>query len=86
MKRGFDLACLAMFVLLPLHGQTLGGITGEIKDASGAVVPNANVTVTNIATNASRSAATNEVVSMLFPHWCPESIRSKWRRADSSRR
>ena len=40
--------------------QTFGEITGEVKDQSGAVAPNAPVTAINTATNASRSTRTNE--------------------------
>src|SRR5713226_1180436 len=40
--------------------QTFGEITGEVKDQSGAVAPNAPITAINTATNASRSTRTNE--------------------------
>jgi len=45
---------------LSLTGQTLGDISGQVADPSGAGVPNSVVTLTNTATNAVRTANTNE--------------------------
>jgi hypothetical protein len=42
-----------------LFGQTLGDISGTVSDPSGAGVPNAIVTLTSVATNASRTAESN---------------------------
>jgi hypothetical protein len=43
-----------------LHAQqTLGGITGEVTDASGGVIPNATVTVTEEQTSLTRTVKTN---------------------------
>ena len=39
--------------------QTLGGITGEVTDASGGVIPNASVTVTDEQTSLTRTTKTN---------------------------
>ena len=62
---------LAAFTLLliavPLRAQTLGTITGEVKDSSGAVIPGVTVTVTNNATNASRDAQSNAAGAFSFP-------------------
>jgi len=43
-----------------LQAQTLGTITGEVKDASGAAVAGANVTVRHTTTNGIRSTVSNE--------------------------
>src|SRR3974390_3593172 len=58
-------------------GQTLGEITGEVKDQSGAVAPNATVTVTNTGTNAARSTSTNAVGIYSFPSLVPGNYQVK---------
>ena len=42
-----------------LTGQTLGTVTGEVKDASGAAVAGATITARNTGTNGIRNATTN---------------------------
>jgi carboxypeptidase family protein len=71
-----------LFVLLSsvavaVHAQTLGSITGEVTDPSGAILPNAPVTVTNIATNASRSTTRNSAGIYLFPDLVPGTYQVK---------
>ena len=39
---------VCLFLWTPGYAQTLGTITGEVKDASGAVIPGATVTAQNI--------------------------------------
>jgi hypothetical protein len=52
---------LTAFACFSANGQTVfGRISGTISDSSGAVVPSAAVTVTNSATNATRTAVTDE--------------------------
>ncbi len=45
---------------LSVQGQTnFGRISGSVKDANGAGIPNANVTITNTATNSARTVVTD---------------------------
>src|SRR5262249_41443196 len=46
---------------------TLGTITGEVRDSTGAVIPGVTVTVMNKATNATRTTVTNTVGLFDFP-------------------
>src|SRR6516162_5081391 len=54
-----------------LHAQTFGEITGRVTDPSGAVIPGASVTLTNVNTNAARNAVTAEGGSYTFPSIAP---------------
>ena len=51
---------LLIVIGTPVGAQTLGTITGEVKDASGALIPGATVTATNSGTNAAREMPSNE--------------------------
>jgi hypothetical protein len=51
--------------------QTLGEITGDVADPSGAAVPKAVVTVTNMATNLARQTTTNLSGLYIFPDLVP---------------
>src|ERR1700757_976566 len=57
--------------------QTFGSITGEVRDPSGAVMPNASVTATNVATSVSRSTATNDSGVYSFPDLIPATYQVK---------
>lgn len=50
-----------------LLGQTGGNIQGTVKDASGAVIPAAKVSVTHVATGRVYETTTNEVGFYAFP-------------------
>ncbi len=51
--------------------QTVGEITGEVKDQSGANAPNATVTATNTETNVARTTVTNNAGVYSFPGLTP---------------
>ena len=57
----YAFACLLIFSLTPrIHAQsTFGAIVGTVKDASGAVIPNATVRLTNAGTAAERVATSD---------------------------
>ena len=52
---------------VPCSAQTLGTITGEVRDSSGGLIPGATVTVTNTGTNATREVQSNEAGLYSFP-------------------
>ncbi|MFN0169032.1 MAG: carboxypeptidase regulatory-like domain-containing protein [Bryobacteraceae bacterium] len=56
---------------LPTVAQTFGEITGVVSDSSGALIPGATATVTNKATNASRTTTSNESGVYSFPSLLP---------------
>jgi len=56
----FAIAAVAALCVLPaIAQQTLGGITGEVTDASGGVIPNVAVTALDEATSLTRTTTTN---------------------------
>ncbi len=61
------LALAAMFVATAYSQAVNGTVLGTVTDASGAVVPNAKVTITETNTNVSRSGQTNESGNFVFP-------------------
>ncbi len=67
MRRILPRVLLLLLVCAPAGAQTLGTITGEVKDSSGGVVPGATVTVTNTGTNATREGQSNEAGAYSFP-------------------
>ena len=68
---------LAVVCSLPALAQTLGEITGEVRDASGAVIGGATVTVTNVNTNAVRSTVSNATGVYSFPSLPPGTYNLK---------
>ncbi len=71
MQRSVFLIVLICVCAIWAPAQTLGDITGEVKDQSGALVPSASVTVTNPATNVARTTTTNSAGLYSFPGLTP---------------
>lgn len=72
LRRVFPAVVLASLLLIPkLTGQTLGTMTGEITDSTGAAITDALVTVRNTATNGVRTASTNEAGVYTIPALVP---------------
>lgn len=67
MRRELSVGLTWLFLCAPCFAQTLGTISGEVKDSSGAVVPGVTVTVVNKATNAARTTSSNTVGLFDFP-------------------
>jgi len=65
------LVAIAFGLARDLNAQTLGEITGVVNDSSGAFIVGAKVTATNPATNAVRSATSNDVGIYNFPAMQP---------------
>ena len=65
--RGFSVALLAVLLALAALAQSTGGrIIGRVTDPSGAVIPDATVTITNDATGVSNNTQTNKTGDFSF--------------------
>jgi hypothetical protein len=62
---------LLMFSGLSLFAQALTSLSGTVKDPSGAVVPGANVTLTNVLTGAQRQDTSDSAGRYSFPQLQP---------------
>ncbi len=62
-----SVALLALSAFAPVFGQTLGEITGRVSDSSGAGIPGANITLTNVATNGVRTTVSTDSGDYTFP-------------------
>jgi hypothetical protein len=64
-------AMLVPLFAIPLFAQTFGEVTGHISDPSGAAVPGAKISLTNIATNAERTTESTASGDYTFPSVAP---------------
>lgn len=70
--KGLPLVALTIGVVLfgsvlEVNAQISGSVVGTVRDASGAVVPNASVTLTNIGTNTTSRTTSTESGDFRFP-------------------
>lgn len=59
-QAGLFLALMLLFAVGVSAQTNSGTIIGQVQDQSGAAIPNATVTITNVGTNAVRTAQTND--------------------------
>src|SRR5216684_1067937 len=78
--RLFALGCVLM-ASQAAFAQTFGAISGDTRDASGAVIAGAIVTAVNLGTNAARSVTTNEAGEYSFPSLPPGTYALKVEKA-----
>ena len=71
MRRTLLFSAVCLLFSAPCFAQTMGTITGEVKDSSGAIIPGATVTVQNAGTNATRETQTNGDGVYGFPALVP---------------
>lgn len=62
---------VALLWTASLSAQTAGTISGHVSDPSGAVIPGATVTLTNVATNATRTTVSTSAGDYTFPYVLP---------------
>src|SRR5205085_390367 len=69
-SRLFVLTC-ALLANQAAFSQTFGAISGETRDATGAIITEATVTALNVGTNAVRTVTTNDAGGYSFPSLPP---------------
>src|SRR5262249_36575533 len=68
----FLIAATACFISTDLLGQGIRAtVVGRVTDQSGAIVPGVKITITNAATNESRSAVTSDTGDYALPQLPP---------------
>ncbi|HYK90550.1 MAG TPA: TonB-dependent receptor [Acidobacteriota bacterium] len=63
--------CLTFFAAVGYSQNVSATLSGTVKDPAGAVIPNAQVTLTNQATNSAEKSATNVAGIFVFPSLLP---------------
>jgi hypothetical protein len=66
------LTAVLLLAQTALHGQATGNVTGVVKDTTGAVIPKAEVTLTDLATEIKRTANSNGDGAFAFAGVSPD--------------
>jgi hypothetical protein len=75
-RKTLSIIAVALLSLVRLYAQSFEAqVTGVVKDASGAVVPGAKLTATNLATKVTYSAISNDQGIYRFPSLAPADYR-----------
>lgn len=68
----FVALALSLFVSVPVYAQVTGAtLTGTVMDASGAVIPDAKISVTDVATGTNRTTTTGTAGFYTVPNLDP---------------
>src|ERR1700761_5770867 len=70
--RGLLLAAMISFAGVSAHAQFRASISGTVTDPTGALIPNAQVTLTDNATNATQTATSNSDGVYNFAQLAPD--------------
>src|SRR5436190_3644616 len=77
MYRILSLVVMCVVLASPSFAQTLGTISGQVVDSSGAIVPGVTVTATSKSTNATRETQSNTAGEYSFPAMQPGAYEIK---------
>ena len=77
MKTLLAVTALAGLSVCSLYAQTFGEVTGRVTDPSGAVIPGASITLTNVNTSAARNVITTEAGVYTLPSIAPGLYRMR---------
>jgi hypothetical protein len=81
-----SLVAISVLLSPPLKSQSFyGSIVGTVTDASGAIVPSANVTITNIGTNETRTDKTDASGAYRFVNLVPANYKVEVTKANFKR-
>src|ERR1700730_13933958 len=68
----FTVLVISPLIPISLHAQVVGAtLSGTVTDQSGAVIPNTQISIKNVATGLARVVATDPAGFYTAPNWLP---------------